>query len=360
MDFILNNRSHYFGAGPAALPHVIKQQIQTDILGYQDLPVSILELSHRSPEFTGILDKARAQLRDLYAIPDNYHVLFMAGGATAQFDAVPLNLLGDSKSATYIDTGFWSRKAASLANKYGAIHVTTGLEQRAGLSACMDPSQWDIKKDSDYVHITPNETIDGIELRNLGKHHTLVADMTSCLLMQSFDINDFGLIYCGAQKTVGIAGITIVIVRDDLLAQAMPQTPEMLSYAQHVKDHSIVNTAPVFACYVSQLMLAWTQDNGGVDVMSQQAQQRAHLLYAAIDEHPDLINTVHPNDRSNINVVFDFARAGACEEFMTRAAQSGLHGLQGHRLKGGVRASMYNGTPMHAVEQLREIMLSVA
>lgn len=356
----MSNSVHYFGAGPAALPASVKQQIQNDIIAYQELPVSILELSHRSPEFTNILDKARAQLRALYAIPDHYHVLFMAGGATTQFDAVPLNLLGSTQSATYIDTGFWSRKAASLADKYGAIHVASGLEQRAGLSACIDSSQWDIQQDSVYVHVTPNETIDGIELRNLQKHHSLVADMTSCLLMQSIDINDYGLIFCGAQKTVGIAGLTIVIVRDDLLAQAMPQTPEMLSYAQHVQDHSIVNTAPVFACYVSQLMLDWVQQNGGVDAMSRQAEQRAQLLYTAIDEHPGVINTVHPDNRSNINVVFDFARAGACEDFIQQAAEYSLYGLRGHRLKGGIRASMYNGTPMHAVEQLREIILAVA
>jgi phosphoserine aminotransferase len=211
-----------------------------------------------------------------------------------------------------------------------------------------------------YVHITPNETIDGIELRKVNNHHTLVADMTSCLLMQSIDINDYGLIYCGTQKTVGIAGLTIVIVRDDLLTQAMPQTPEMLSYHQHAKDHSIVNTAPVFACYVTQLMLDWVQQNGGVDALTEQAEQRAQLLYAAIDEHPGLINTVHPANRSNINVVFDFVRDGAFDDFIQKAAESGLYGLQGHRLKGGIRASMYNGTPMQAVEKLREIMLTVA
>ena len=356
----MKNCVHYFGAGPAALPHDVKQQIQADILCYQDLPVSILELSHRSVEFTEILNKARAQLRLLYAIPEHYHILFMTGGATAQFDAVPLNLLGHSKSATYIDTGIWSRKAANLASKYGEINIANGLEQKQGLTACLDPSLWDIKEDSTYVHITPNETVDGIELREIKKHHTLVADMTSCLLIQAFDINDFGLIYCGAQKTVGIAGVTIVIVRDDLLKQAVPQVPEMLDYAQHVKDHSIVNTAPVFACYVAQLMLDWAQANGGVEVLCQQAQQRATLLYAEIDQHPGLINTICTKDRSNINVVFDFARQGACDEFIRLAAENGLHGLQGHRQNGGVRASMYNGTPMHAVEKLREIILSVA
>lgn len=356
----MNNYAHYFGAGPAALPLTVKQQIQSDIIAYQDLPVSILELSHRSHDFRKILDQARAQLRALYAIPDHYHVLFMAGGATSQFDAVPLNLLGSTQAATYIDTGFWSQKAASLAHKYGGIHVANGLEQKAGLSACVDSSQWDIQQDSVYVHITPNETIDGIELRNINNQYTLVADMTSCLLMQSINITDYGLIYCGAQKTVGIAGLTIVIVRDDLLTQAMPHTPEMLSYAQHVKDHSIVNTAPVFACYVTQLMLDWVQQNGGVERLTEQAEQRAQLLYAAIDEHPDVINTVHPANRSHINVVFDFARAGACDEFIQQAAEYGLYGLQGHRLKGGIRASMYNGTPMHAVEKLREIILAVA
>lgn len=356
----MDNRIHYFGAGPAALPTAIKQQIQNDIMAYQNLPVSILELSHRSPEFTQILDKARARLRALCAIPENYHVLFMAGGATTQFDAVPFNLLGKSQSATYIDTGFWSRKAASLAKKYGPIKTASGLEQHEGIAACIDPEWWDIQLDSAYVHVTPNETIDGIELRTIKNHHTVVADMTSCFLMQSIDINDFGLIYCGTQKTVGIAGLTIVIVRDDLLEQALPNIPEMLSYDRHVKDHSIVNTAPVFACYVTQLMLDWTYENGGVEALTAQAAQRAGLLYAVIDEHPGLINTVDKKDRSNINVVFDFSRAGACKEFLDQAAEQGLYGLQGHRLKGGIRASMYNGTPLRAAEKLREIMLSVA
>ena len=353
----MESSTHYFGAGPAALPLEVKQQIQSNIVRFTESDISILELSHRSEEFALILDSARNLLRNLYSIPSNYHILFMQGGATAQFDAVPLNLLGTAKHMTYIDTGFWSRKAADLAKKYAEVTLLNGLAEADGKICCIDTDQWNVSNDSAYVHITPNETIDGIELRSIKEMSIpLVADMTSCLLMRPFDISQYGLIYAGTQKTLGIAGLTVVIVRDDLLQQVSEQTPHLYRYDIHVREKSLVNTTPVFACYVTQLMLDWVNKNGGVKSMATQAQRRAELLYSAIDENPNIVNNICVANRSSVNVVFDFLHPQALQTFLAATNERGLLGLAGHRLVGGVRASMYNGTPMAAVENLYELM----
>ena len=353
--------THYFGAGPAALPQAVKQQIQSDIICYQNSNLSILELSHRSVEFAAILDNARMLLRDLYSIPEQYKIIFMHGGATAQFDAVPLNLLGAAKQMTYVNTGFWSCKAAELAKKHGEVNLVEGLVHDDGKICCVEPEDWVINKDSAYVHITPNETIDGVELKHIEDMPIpLVADMTSCLLMRPFDINQFGLVYAATQKTLGIAGLTVVIVRDDLLERVSNQTPLLYRYDVHVREQSLVNTSPVFACYVTELMLDWVIKHGGVEQMQLDAHERAEYLYQTIDKNSALINRVCAKNRSTINVVFDFLRKEMLDDFLNAARALGLHGLEGHRLIGGVRASMYNGTPMAAVKKLKALMQQVA
>lgn len=342
------------------MPSAVKQQIQPEIIQYKNTHLSILELSHRSEEFAQILSRAQQYLRDLYSISSKYKIIFMHGGATAQFDAVPLNLLGAAKQMTYINTGFWSKRSAKCAKKYGNVQLIEGLTQSNGSICCIPPAEWNINKDSAFVHITPNETIDGIELKQIeNSSMPLVADATSCLLMRPFDINQFGLVYAGTQKTLGIAGLTVVIVREDLLDRAAEHTPWLYRYDVHVRENSIVNTAPVFACYVTELMLEWVSRQGGIAQMHADAQRRAACLYNAIDQSASLINTICDANRSDINVVFDFASKAKTEEFLRVAREQGLYGLEGHRMVGGIRASMYNGTPMHAVEKLNTLMQQV-
>ena len=356
----MENSTHYFGAGPAALPLEVKRQLQSDVIRFRDTEISILELSHRSDEFAAILDSARSLLRKLYSIPEQYHIIFMHGGATAQFDAVPLNLLGTAKHMSYVDAGFWSRKAADLAKKYGEVKIVKGLTAKENKICCIDSSQWMVSSDSAYVHVTPNETIDGIELDSIEEMPIpVIADMTSCLLVRPFDVTQYGLIYAGTQKTLGIAGLTVVIVHDDLLQRASEQTPYLYRYDVHVREQSLVNTSPVFACYVTQLMLDWVSKNGGVERMYSQAQARARLLYKTIDKNSNLVNRICDQNRSNINVVFDCLPPQAVQTFLMSAGERGLLGLAGHRLIGGIRASMYNGTPMAAVEELNELMQAV-
>jgi phosphoserine aminotransferase len=349
--------THYFGAGPAALPAEVKQQIKKDINLYRDSGISILELSHRSEEFSSIINSAQNLLRRLYAVPDNYQIIFMAGGATIQFDAVALNLVGNAKHASYLDTGLWSKKSAGLASKYVDIKFVQGLQEGGDEICCIEPEHWDIDPASAYFHVTPNETVNGVEFLEIKKTNVpIVADLTSCILMQDINISDYGVVYAGVQKALGIAGLSVVIVRDDLLDRVSEKTPELLRYDLHVKENSIINTCPVFACYVTQLMLDWVTKNGGIKAMVEQANQRANLLYQAIDSNPKLVNKVCEKNRSAINVTFDSLDKQAIESVLLAASQQGLIGLHGHRQAGGVRASMYNGTPMDAVEKLAELI----
>jgi phosphoserine aminotransferase len=351
--------THYFGAGPAALPAEVKQQIQKDISLYRDTGISILELGHRSEQFSSIINRAQSLLRSLYAVPDNYQIIFMAGGATIQFDAVALNLVGEAKHASYLDTGFWSKKSADLASKYVDIKFIQGLKEGDGEICCVEPELWEIHPESSYLHVTPNETINGVEFLEVKKMDVpVVADLTSCILMQDMNISDYGAVYAGVQKSLGIAGLSVVIVRDDLLDRVSEKTPELLRYDLHVKENSIINTCPVFACYVTQLMLDWVTKNGGVKMMVEQANMRAKLLYQAIDSNPKLVNKVCEKNRSVINVTFDSPDKQVTEDLLLAASQQGLTGLQGHRHAGGVRASMYNGTPMKAVQKLAELIKS--
>ena len=348
---------HYFGAGPAALPVEVKQQIQKDISLYQDTGISILELSHRSEQFSSIINSAQSLLRSLYAIPDNYQIIFMAGGATIQFDAVALNLVGGAKYASYLDTGCWSQKSAALASKYVDIKNVQGLKYSDGEIGCIEPEQWEVDPESAYLHVTPNETVDGVEFQGVKKMDVpIVADLTSCILMQNINISDYAVVYAGVQKSLGIAGLSAVIVRDDLLDRVSDKTPDLLRYDLHVKENSIVNTCPVFACYVTQLMLDWVAKNGGIEAMVEQANTRAKLLYEAIDSNPKLVNKVSKNNRSVINVAFNSPDKRVIEDLLLAAAQQGLTGLQGHRLVGGVRASMYNATPITAAKKLAELI----
>ncbi|MDW3095276.1 MAG: 3-phosphoserine/phosphohydroxythreonine transaminase [Gammaproteobacteria bacterium] len=353
----MENSKHYFGAGPAALPPEVKQKIQQSIQLYAGTGVSILELSHRSEQFLSIINSAQILLRALYSAPENYKIIFMPGGASMQFDAVALNLAGDAKFSSYLDTGFWSRKSAKLASKYVDVRFIEGLNKGSDKICCIKPEDYDVDEGSAFLHVTPNETINGVEFVDVKKTNVpVVADLTSCMLMQDIDISNYGVVYAGTQKSLGIAGLSVVIIRDDLLDRVSDLTPDLLRYDLHVKENSIINTCPVFACYVAQLMLEWVTDNGGIKAMVEKARLRSELLYRAIDSNPKLINNVCVDNRSVINVAFNSPDKQVIDDLLAKANQQGLIGLQGHRFSGGVRASMYNGTPISAVKKLAELI----
>lgn len=353
----MTHSTHYFGAGPAALPDEVKHQIEKDIRQYSNTGLSILELGHRSDDFLSIINNAQDLLRSLYSVPENYQIIFMAGGATLQFDALALNLAGNAQYACYMDTGIWSRKAARVASKHIDIKFVQGLIHKEQNICCTDVEDWNVDTNAAYFHITPNETVEGIEFQGVAVADVpLVADMTSCILLQDIDVSNYALIYAGVQKSLGIAGLSVVIIRDDLLDRVAENTPDLLRYDLHVKENSIVNTCPVFACRVTQLMLDWVARNGGVKSMVEQANVRAGILYSAIDANPKLLNRVCHANRSVINVTFNSPNKNVIENFLHTATLHGLIGLAGHRLVGGVRASMYNGTPLSAVKKLAQLI----
>lgn len=356
----MNQVKHYFGAGPAALPDEVKQQIQQDIIEYQDSGVSILELSHRSDYFSDIIDQAKSLLRELYSLPADYQILFMAGGATLQFDAVPLNIAGQAKHASYLDTGFWSRKSGNVARKYIDIKYVQGLVEDANEICCLPSNEWHVDASTAYLHVTPNETINGVEFTQVGHINVpVVADLTSCILMQNLDISKFDVLYAATQKSLGIAGLSVVMIRDRLLKQVSNHTPDLMRYDLHVEHNSIVNTAPVFACYTALLMLKWVTQQGGIAGMVNLARQRSGLLYEAIDANSKFINNICPKNRSTINIAFNAQDENVTKRLIDQAQAEGLIGLHGHRRVGGIRASMYNGTPIDAAKKLAELISAV-
>lgn len=348
-----------FGAGPAMMPEEVLLQAQAEMLDWHGTGMSIMELGHRGLEFKEIAEQSEADLRELMSIPDNYHVLFLAGGASTQFSMVPLNLLGDKKNMDYIDTGIWSKKAIDEAKRYGQVNVAAKMEVRHA-RACITPHEkWTLNPEAAYVHYTPNETIEGIEF-----HWTpdtgnvpLVADMTSMILSKPIDVSRFGIIYAGAQKNVGQVGITVAIVRDDLVQEPLLGTPTLYSYKVHVENKSLYNTPPTYAWYMAGLYLGWMKRKGGVKVFAEQNQRKAEKLYGFIDSRDDFyINSVHPDCRSIMNVPFNLVNAKLTDEFLNLATDEGLTNLKGHRVAGGVRASMYNAMPEEGVDKLISFM----
>lgn len=347
-----------FSAGPAMLPEEVLLQAQAEMLDWNGTGVSIMELGHRGPEFKVIAEQAEADLRELMNIPSNYHVLFLPGGATAQFAMVPINLLGQ-KPADYIDTGIWSKKAITEAKRYGHINIAAELLTVDGLIRIPEQQEWSLNPDSAYVHYTPNETISGVELHWVPKTGDvpLVADMTSMILSHPVNVNDFGVIYAGAQKNVGQAGITIVIIRDDLVREPPLGTPTLYQYKTHVEHHSFYNTPPTYSWYITGLVLAWLKRQGGVEAISQLNDRKAKKLYTFIDQHAGFyINMVDPRCRSRMNVAFNLKDEALTPVFLEKATEAGLAHLRGHKLGGGIRASIYNAMPEAGVDRLIEFM----
>jgi phosphoserine aminotransferase len=346
-----------FSAGPAGLPKAVLQKAQAELVDWNDLGTSVMEISHRSKPFIKVAEDAEQDLRDLLSIPDNYKVLFCQGGARAQFSAVPMNLLGEAKKATYIDAGYWAESAVEEAQKYCETDVFDAKTTQDGKTAVLPSSEWKIDPESAYVHFCPNETIDGIEINELPQtDKPIVADMSSTILSREIDVSKYGVIYAGAQKNIGPAGICIAIVRDDLLELASDLIPSILSYKVLAEKDSMYNTPPTFAWYLSGLVFKWLKEQGGVAAIEKINREKAQVLYNCIDESSFYRNEVHSNNRSLMNVPFQLAKPELDGEFLAQAEARGLVALKGHRAVGGMRASIYNAMPLEGVQALVDFM----
>ena len=347
-----------FSAGPAVLPKEVLQQAQAEMLDWHGSGMSVMEMSHRGKEFMGIHAQAIADFRELLNIPENYKVLFLQGGASQQFAMVPMNLLRGKTSADYLNTGEWSKKAIKEAKRFCDVNVVAaGAEQNFSSIPAFDT--WQCDSNAAYLHYTPNETIGGVEFNWLPESGDvpLVADMSSCILSRPIDVSKYALIYAGAQKNIGPAGLTIVIVRDDLIGQAAIGTPAMLDYKIHADNDSMYNTPPTFGIYMAGLVFQMLKRQGGLAAMEKTNIAKAELLYAAIDSSEGFYNCpVAKSDRSRMNVPFTLKDASLDGEFIKQADARGLLQLKGHRSVGGMRASIYNAMPMEGVQALVKFM----
>ena len=351
-----------FSAGPAVLPKEVLQQAQAELLDWHDSGMSVMEMSHRGKEFMGIHAQVIADLRELLNIPANYKVLFLQGGASQQFAMVPMNLLRGKTSADYLNTGEWSKKAIKEAKKFCEVNVVaTGADHNFSSIPAFDT--WQRDSNAAYLHYTPNETIGGVEFNWLPESGDvpLVADMSSCILSRPIDVSKFALIYAGAQKNIGPAGLTIVIVREDMVGQTTTGTPVMLDYQTHVDADSMYNTPPTFGIYMAGLVFQMLKRQGGLAAMEKTNIAKAELLYAAIDSSEDFYNCpVAKSDRSRMNVPFTLRDASLDGEFIKQADACGLLQLKGHRSVGGMRASIYNAMPVEGVQALVKFMSDFA
>ena len=350
------SRAYNFSAGPAMLPEAVLKQAQEELLEFSGTGSSVMELSHRSKEFIAVAEKAEADLREVMAIPDNYKVLFLQGGASSQFAMVPINLLNGAKKADYFCTGQWSKKAIAEAKRYCEVNIVTTSEEQ-GFTTIADPSEWNFSDDAAYVHYTPNETIVGLEFDVVPEtDKPLVADFSSSILSREIDVSKFAVIYAGAQKNIGPAGLTLVIVREDLIGNAMPEMPAMLDYKTHADNDSMYNTPPTNSWYLAGLVFSWLKTNGGIKAMSEVNQRKAEKLYKAIDDSAFYSNPIDTKYRSWMNVPFILADSSLDKAFIEQAAAKGLTTLKGHRSLGGMRASIYNAMPEAGVDALVEFM----
>jgi phosphoserine aminotransferase len=346
-----------FSAGPAVLPKAVLQQVQQELVDWHGSGMSVMEMSHRGKEFMGIAAEAEADLRALMNIPSNYKVLFLQGGASSQFAMVPMNLLRGKTSADYLNTGEWSKKAIKEAKKFGSVNVVASSEDK-NFSYAPEQSQWKLDPNAAYVHYTPNETIGGVEIFWTPETGSvpLVADMSSNILSRPIDVTKYGLIYAGAQKNIGPAGLTIVIVREDLIGQTVAGTPTMFDYKTHADNESMYNTPPTFAMYVAGLVFKLLAKQGGLAAMEKTNREKAALLYTKLDSTSFYNSPVAKENRSLMNVPFTLKDAALDEAFLKGAKERGLLQLKGHRSVGGMRASIYNAMPMAGVQTLVDYM----
>lgn len=350
-------RIYNFSAGPAVLPREVLEQARDELVNWQGCGMSVMEMSHRGKEFMGIAAQAEADLRELMAIPANYKVLFLQGGASSQFAMIPMNLLRGKTSADYLNTGEWSKKAIKEAKKYGTVNVVATSEDK-NFSYAPSQDKWALNKDAAYVHYTPNETIGGVEIFWTPETGDvpLVADMSSTILSRPIDVSKFGLIYAGAQKNIGPAGLTIVIVRDDLIGQTVAGTPTMMDYKIHADNESMYNTPPTYGIYMAGLVFKLLKKNGGLKAMEAHNIAKANVLYECLDSTAFYNCPTAIENRSRMNVPFTLKDAALDEAFLKGAKERGLVQLKGHRSVGGMRASIYNAMPIEGVKELAAYM----
>ncbi len=350
-------RVYNFSAGPSMLPEEVLKKAAEQMTDYEGCGMSVMEMSHRSAEYEAIIQRAESLLRELMNIPDNYKVLFLQGGASSQFAMIPLNLMTKSKKADYVITGQWAKKAASEAAKYGCVNkVASSDDKTFSYIPKLDPSTFD--KDADYFHITLNNTIYGTRYTTLPQTGDvpLVADISSIALSEPIDVTKFGLLYAGAQKNMGPAGVTIVIIRDDLIGGAMEGTPTMFDYKIHADNGSMYNTPPTYAIYMCMLVFEWLKNLGGVNAMYEINQKKAKILYDYLDSSSIFRGTVVKEDRSLMNVPFVTDSDDLNAKFIKEAKARGFVNLKGHRTVGGMRASIYNAMPVEGVQALVDFM----
>ena len=350
------SRVYNFSAGPAALPLEVLQTIRNDIPDWEATGMSVMEVSHRSKEFVALAERAEANFRELLDIPDDYSVLFTQGGATLQMSMAPMNLAGAGDTVDYVITGSWGKKAAGEARKFCNVNVA-GDSSDENFTYIPEESQWQRSDNAAYLHFTPNETIAGVEFHFVPSGDTpIVADMSSTILSRPIDVSRYGVIYAGAQKNIGPAGITVVIVRNDLLERAPLNLPHLMTWRSYAESGSMTNTPPTFAWYVADLVFRYLKDRGGLQAMAEVNARKAANLYDAIDRSDFYSNPVQEDCRSWMNVPFVLADASLDATFLQESAAAGLTNLKGHRSVGGMRASIYNAVPEEAVDALIEFM----
>ncbi|UJP05827.1 MAG: 3-phosphoserine/phosphohydroxythreonine transaminase [Nitrosomonas sp.] len=351
-----------FSAGPAMLPKEVLQQAHDEMLDWHGSGMSVMEMSHRGKEFMSIAENAQQDLRELVNIPQHYKILFLQGGASSQFAMVPMNLLRGKTKADYVNTGQWSAKAIEEARRYCTVNVAASSAE-IGFIYIPGQNQWHLDPEAAYLHYTSNETIDGVEFQWIPESRDnipLVVDMSSDILSRPLDITRFGLIYAGAQKNLGPAGLVLVIVREDLLGTPLPGTPTLFDYQVHARNNSMYNTPPTYAIYITGLVFKWLKRQGGLAAMEKINLAKADLLYRSIDSTDFYHCPVAKADRSRMNVPFTLKNPALDDEFLKQAEMNGLLQLKGHRSVGGMRASIYNAMPLKGVEKLVAFMNAFA
>ena len=350
-----------FSAGPAVLPAEVLKQAQSEMLDWHGSGMSVMEMSHRGPEYMSIQAEAEKDLRELLSVPANYKMLFLQGGATTQFAAIPMNLLRGKTSADYVNTGEWAKKAIKEAKLYCKVNIAASSEDK-NFTYAPPQAAWQLAKDAAYVHVCTNETIGGVEFNWIPSTGDvpLVADMSSHILSRPVEVSRYGMIYAGAQKNIGPAGLTIVIIRDDLLGQTLPGTPMMLDYKVQADNDSMLNTPPTYGVYIAGLTFQWLKRGGGLAAMEKQNIAKANLIYDLIDGGDFYRSPVAKSDRSRMNIPFTLRDEKLDDAFLKGAKQIGLIQLKGHRSVGGMRASIYNAMPTAGVKTLADYMRDFA
>ena len=354
----MSRKVYNFSAGPAVLPTEVLEKAQHEMLDWHGSGMSVMEMSHRGKEYVSIANEAEKDLRELLKIPSNYKVLFLQGGATLQFSMIPMNCLRGKKEADYVNTGIWSKKAIAEAKRYCKVNVVAELQNENGVSRVPQQESWKTNPDAAYLHYCANETIGGVAFDFVPKCESVpvIADMSSTILSQPIDVESFSLIYAGAQKNIGPAGLTIVIVKDEIIGDVLDFAPSLFDYKEQAKADSAINTPPTYSVYIAGLVFKWLKEQGGLTAMAERNERKAAKLYKFIDDSYFYSNPVHKNCRSKMNVPFTLAKSELDQTFLDEAKKNGLLNLKGHRSVGGMRASIYNAMPEEGVDALISFM----